>query len=68
MTTPLLRLERCRHPSASLVLRYWSLSVCRRCGSYRLAVSDGFAVKGWGPWTRPQLVSDLIAEKKGSGK
>ena len=62
----LLRLARCRHPEASV----WSINlptpqeVCLNCGSRRTSRP----ACTWSPWVRPQLVSDLIAEKKGSGK
>lgn len=71
MTHALLRLARCRHPRASVaVWRGLSGSMlcetCRNCGSDR--IRQDMSESTWSKWERPKLVSDLIAEKKGSGK
>ena len=62
MTPALLRLARCRHPSAHTA-GCGHVENCTLCGSAREVYSTGV-----GRWTRPKLVADLIAEKKGKGK
>lgn len=67
MTSPaLLRLTRCRHPNR-IVMQHGSefRQDCNACGSHRSSDDAGYH---WSWWTRPKLVADLIAEKKGSGK
>ena len=68
MTSPaLLRIARCRHPKYA-VLSTWHYEQrqqhCTDCGSERTAQYECT----WLRWTRPKLVADLIAEKKGKGK
>lgn len=63
----LIRLARCRHPRRLIAFGFGSstIQVCAECGSHRVAPNNE---QSYGSWTRPKLVSDLIAEKKGKGK